>query len=96
MRGGELPTLTSRPQDMRVLELMMAALWGFLIGGLFADRLVYAVQVLGAGVALGTYVATFVWLYRYRDRDLPLVLAIGSAIGACFGAVVLIADAIAG
>lgn len=74
----------------------MAALWGFLIGGLFADRLVYAVQVLGAGVALGTYMATIAWLLRYRERDLPLVAAIGSAVGACFGALVLLIDALVG
>jgi len=85
-----------RQEDMRFLELLMAALWGFLIGGLFADKLVYAVQVLGAGVALGAYVATVAWLVRYRDRDLPFVAVIGSALGACFGMVVLVADALIG
>ncbi len=72
----------------------MAAVWGFLIGGLFADKFVYSLQVIGAGVALGTYVATIFWLLRFRDRDLALTVAIGSAVGAVAGLGVLGLDAL--
>jgi hypothetical protein len=96
MRGVEVPRLEARPEDMRVLELLVAALWGFLIGGLFADAFVYALEVISAGVALGSISATGVWLVRYQHRDLPRFVAIGGFYGAWFGALVLIVDALVG
>lgn len=96
MTRGEFAPLSSRPEDMRILELMMAALWGFLIAGLFADRFVYAMEVIGAGVALGSIVANAAWLAHYRDRDYPRVIGFGGLCGAGFGTIVLLIDALIG